>query len=1097
MKKLIILLLPACIAACTKPTTRFELLHSNDTGITFNNRIEEKDSFNILHNEYMYNGGGVGIGDLNNDGYQDIVFSGNKVSSKVYLNNGDFTFRDITPAFGNLSSNQWYSGVAIVDINGDGWLDVYLTSTLDKNPVNRKNRLWINQGTPEPSFKEMAEEYGVAEDNYSVHAGFFDYDLDGDLDLYVLNNIVNQAVPTNYRPKIVDGSSMNNDRLYKNTGDGKFIDVTKEAGILYEGFGLGIAFADVNKDGYPDIYVSNDYISNDLLYINQRDGTFMNESETLLSYHSKFSMGNDVADINNDGNPDIMSVDMMPEDYFRKKQTINGSSYFFYVNDEKFGYQHQYVRNMLHLHNGFQDGKMLPFSEVGQMMGIFETEWSWSPLFADYDNDGDRDLLLTNGFPKDLTDKDFTNYKAQVYGFVADDKHMLARIPVVKVSNYAYENAGDYGFKNQTEEWGMKLPSFSNGAAFVDLDNDGDLDYVVNNIDDEAFIYRNNTIGKLNDHPNFLQLKLKGKAPNTQALGAKVELWANGKYQFHEQFLTRGYISSVDPTIHFGLSDSIRIDSIRIVWPNAKSESILKNVKANQVLTVEETSAQSLRQFIPKAGHRLFTPDATLLTYLHEEQDYIDFFQNQRILQHKLSQIGPCMAKGDLDNDGTDDLLIGGTKDSPALAFMQTNKGFLQKAITGLTDKKGCFESDLVFADLDGDKDQDILSIAGGYVNEDEKEYQHVMYKNNGGKFEKVFLPLPPFPASVVRTFDFDHDGDLDVFVGARVKKGGYPLAPPSYLLINDKGNFSKEAIPYALGMVTDAVITDYNNDGWEDILLTREWNSIALLQNKNGEKLEPLADNVLTSMRGLWTGIAAGDFDNDGDDDYLIGNLGENHRFTVSNEHPMRTYAIDVDKNGYIDPVTTAYWKDKNGVMTEYPVNYLDELAAQSPYFRKKFISYTKFSYASVDSLLNRSLISPEVIYSVNTTSSFVLWNDKSSFRWERLPSVVQTAPVKKMIVSDFNGDGINDVLVTGNDHGYDVSTGVYDANKGVLLLGTKEGKFEFVPPSKSGIFLQGQVTALMYFEENNLLVAGINRDSIKVFQVNKPAADLISTKK
>lgn len=1078
--------------SCSKETPRFERLAATQTGIHFTNEIVETDSFNILQNEYMYNGGGTGIADLNNDGLADVVLVGNKVSSRIFLNKGGLKFQDITANFEDMTNRQWLSGVAVTDINADGWIDLYFTSTMSDDSLQRKNRLWVNQGLDSdglPHFKEMAEQYGIADMGHSMHAAFFDYDLDGDLDLYILNNYVGEAVPTNYRPKITDGSSANNDRLYQNLGNGRFADVTKDAGIVYEGFGLGLAIGDVNKDGYPDIFVSNDYIANDLLYINQGDGTFRNEATTYLTYSSKFSMGNDMADINQDGYLDIMTLDMMPEQYFRKKQTINGNSYFFYVNDDKYGYQHQYVRNMVQLHNGFLNGEMLPFSEVGQMMGVYQTEWSWSALFADYDNDGDRDLLVTNGFPKDLTDKDFTNYKASVYGHLASDKDILPKIPVVKVSNYAFENTGDFRFANHTKEWGMDIPSFSNGAAFVDLDNDGDLDYVVNNINDEAFVYRNNTIEKSkSEAPDYLRLRLIGRGPNTLAIGARVELWNDGQLHYDEHFLSRGYLSSVDPVIHFGLGSSDLIDSIRVVWPTGTRITLLSDVQPNQLLELKEDDASpyEFRSVAAGEGDLLFSRIDAGLAYRHTQLDFIDFFQTQRIIPHKLSQIGPCMARGDIDGDGRDDLLIGASDQMPTTVFLHKGDGFAAAEFPGLTDSRQCTESDLVITDVDSDGDNDVVALSGGYLNQQENEYQHFAYLNEGAVFRKVALPLPPFPASVVRALDYDHDGDTDFFVGARVKKDAYPYAEKSYLVVNDNGKFSTgSAASFDLGMVTDAVWSDYDGDGWEDLLVAREWNSLAVLKNQQGHGLEAIIVQELDDKRGLWSAIAAGDLDGDGDDDIIAGNLGENHRFIVDDQHPMRLYGIDLDNNGAIDPFTTAYWRDKDGQMQEYPVNYLDELAAQSPFFRKMFTSYTQFSFTTVDSIFDRSKVPADQIFQVNTTSSYILWNDGGKFTWERLPDALQTAPLRELMVRDFNGDRKMDILAAGNDYTYDVSTGYYDANKGVLLLGKGNRRFELLPTAKSGILLRGQVESLLFFEgDYPLLVAGINRDSILVYQ-------------
>jgi ASPIC and UnbV. len=1071
-----------------RPEALFTRLHPDVSGIDFNNVVNETDSTHSFINEFGYMGGGVGIGDFNNDGLKDIYFTGNQVSSRLYINKGGNKFEDITLSAG-VGTSVWASGVTIADVNADGYDDIYV-SVFGRNLLERSaNLLFINQHNL--TFRECAAEYGLADTGYSTQAVFLDYDKDGDLDMYLANYLLNASNANTIFPRDRTGRSSANDRLYRNDG-GKFTDVSMEAGIKEDGYGLGVVVSDFNNDSWPDIYVANDFLSNDVLWLNNQDGTFTNSIARALRHQSYSSMGADAADINNDGLTDIVTLDMMPEDNERRKLTFSFQNYERYEAERAMGYEPEFMRNMLQLNNGVLADGLPYFSEIGQLAGISNTDWSWSVLMADFDNDGWKDMHVTNGVGRDFINADFLEFSSIVMSKERDPKkqralinNKLASLKHVELKNYLYLNKGDYTFRNIADSAGLGEKAMSNGAAWVDLDNDGDWDLVVNNINKEAFVYINNTVGK-----HYIGIELKGDSLNRYGYGAKVFVYNNGQVQVQEQNPVRGYFSTVDHKLLFGLGNLDHADSIVVVWPDNRMQ-VITGMPADTVLVLDIQHAREQYQAPVVSPVKLFSQ--TRITGRHVENPYNDF-AFQRLLPQKYSQLGPFIATGDVDNDGLTDFFTGGGFNFSGRVYVQQKDGrFISSSLVDSIKMEE--DLDCVFFDADGDGDQDLL-VAGGDIRFEENSVYNKprLYLNDGrGKFSLDPGAIPNeigVISGCVRAGDFDGDGQPDLFIGSRVTKR-YPLPGRSYLLKNNKGVFrdvTAEVCPSlaAVGMVTSALWIDVDKDNKLDFVVAGEWMPVRFFKNTGGRLTE--FNTGLPNMHGMWRSLAAADIDHDGDLDIVAGNLGLNCDYQVTAQYPMKLYATDLDGNGSIDPVPFYHIPDASGEKRLYPGINRKQFADQVPAIKKQFYYHADFAKATADDIF-KGKDHVQILLCDEIRSCWLENTGNGRFVKHILPMEAQFAPVNAIVCEDMDGDGVVDLLLAGNEYQADVMMGRYDASYGCFLKGSSGG-FTAVPGTVSGFVLNGDVKDLAVIPGatgGKLVVASVNDDSLRVFSVRE----------
>lgn len=1029
---------------CSKKQDQlFEKLSSDESNITFNNQLLDSKNISILDYLYYYNGGGVALGDINNDGLVDVYFTSNQGKNKLYLNKGKNKFEDISVKAGVEGQSDWNAGTVMADVNGDGFLDIYVCAVVGINGFEGKNELFINNKNN--TFTESAAEYGLDLDNYSSSAAFFDYDLDGDLDMYLLNHAVHSELSfgnMNIRNK---RSYECGDKLFRND-NGKFVDVSEQAGIFggANGYGLGLAVSDFNLDGYPDIYIGNDFHEDDYYYLNNGDGTFTESLKQYFGHTSRFSMGVDVADVNHDGFPDIMSLDMLPEDEKVLKSSLGDDNVqMLKMRTEKLGYHYQYTRNMLQLNQAGQH-----FTETALLSGVAATDWSWSTLFADYDQDGEQDIFVSNGISKRPNDLDYVKYysndqiKSKISSTKLLDKEALKRMPKGNVTNYVFQGSADLRFKNRSADWIENDSIISNGSGYADIDNDGDLDVVTNNTNNVASVYINKTDGK----SNYLKLKLQFVGQNTFGIGTKVISYYKGKKQFKELQTTRGFQSSSEPMIHFGYGKIASIDSLVVIWPD-KTFQTVKNVKTNQTLTIKANKDRKLFDYkkLHPSVMPIFKKSETGLgiDFVHQENDFIDFLV-QKLIPYQRSDRGAATAIGDLNGDGKDDIFFGASKGKKAAVYLQNPKGFAKKSFIEI-EKDSVFEdASAVIGDFNNDKINDLYVASGG--GENASNLQDRLYSNKSNQFIKSVLPKLVQNASVVKTFDYDKDGDLDLFVGNNSINNRFGSLPDCYLLNNNKGIFTiVEGQTFSkTGMVTDAVFSDFNKDGKVDLILVGEWMKPTFFANKNG-KFTNVTETVFPEKsNGLWQSVIPFDIDQDGDEDYLVGNWGMNSKFKASKEFPMKMYYDDFDTNGSFETIVAV---EKKGQY--YTTMGLDELAEQfSGMLKKKFNSYKSFAGKTLEEVFDPKMLEKGTLFEVHNLKSGYLKNENGKFTFVPFSNKMQVAPITCFVKSNFDSDAKDEVFAAGNYFGvspyhskFDGFSGALIKNEKIIFLGNQIG--------------------------------------------------------
>ncbi|MBO0358588.1 VCBS repeat-containing protein [Hymenobacter sp. BT186] len=1067
----------------------FNLLSAKETGIAFNNEVSENEALNILSYEYFYNGGGVAVGDINNDGLSDILFTGNMRPNRLYLNQGNFKFKDITsqasPALEGRKDG-WKTGVTMADVNGDGLLDIYVCYSGKKADDIRRNQLFVNQG--DSKFKEEAKAYGLDDPGYSTQAAFFDYDNDGDLDMFLLNHNIKKIDNMEFARYKGEVDALAGNKLFRNN-NGHFTDVSKTARIVQSPltFGLGVAVADINKDGWADIYVTNDYNEPDYLYINNHDGTFTDQSRQMLRHHSHFSMGVDIADFNNDAQLDIFTLDMLPADNHRQKSLQlqeNYETFGLMLNQELY---QQYMRNMLHLNNG--DGT---FSEIGQLAGVAATDWSWCPLIADFDNDGFKDIYISNGYLRDYTNKDFLRYWGdyKIKKAMAREPFLLmdlvTAMPSTAVPDYIFRNEHNLTFSNKQVEWGLNQPNMSNGAVYADLDNDGDLDLVVNTINQPAGIYHNRST---DDHrANYLALKLKGESQNTQAVGAKVYVYTPGNVQYQELNPNRGYLSCVSTTLNFGLGSHQTVDSVRVVWPNQAAQ-LLTKVKANQLLQLSAKPDEKQLARKVAAPKTMFRPAAPLFDFQPEEVALNDF-KRQLLMLFMYSKTAPVMTKADVNKDGLDDLFVSGSKDEIGKLYLQQPGGkFTETTLARPATTQVGTVAAATFFDANNDGAPDLYLAKGGYslYEPGNDELQDELYLNDGkGRLTLAAANLPPLHAgskSCVRTADADNDGDLDVFVGGRVIPGKYPLAPPSHLLLNDgKGKFTATEVPFAqAGMVTDAQWVDLNKDGRQDLVLCGEMMPLTVWINTKQGFQDQTTTYFPTPQKGFWFSLHVADVNADGQPDLVAGNLGLNTQIRATRQEPAELYYADFDNNGSIDPFLNFYVQGKS-----YPFVSRDELNEEIYPMRRRFTSYKAYADAGMTDIFPAEELAKAGKLEVNELRTMLYLNQGGKFVAAELPTEAQFSVVSQITSGDYNHDGHPDLLLLGNHADNRLKLGSIDANYGCLLQGNGRGQFSYVQQPAAGICVLGDVKSVSEITVNRqpYLVVGVSNGPIQFYK-------------